>query len=180
MNKGWTVIEVAKSAWASTRLNEPWAVEMIYPDFPPKEYPHLQVLALREILDRAEEKGLEPSEHQVNLPQQVGAWMTALGLASLYTLEKATLSLSRNQRLDMLSRWFNGGGGLPAQGPEPGKHGEQTRLNLGHPAIFNQFLRWLIRYLALHESVDGRVDRDCERVINLCHEIQDKAPVRRY
>ena len=176
MNEGWTVIEVAKSAWASTRLQEPWAITL-----EPGQYRSLEIKfhTLAQVLDMAMSADLGPSESR-SLPWQVSTWMFSLGLAPLDTIDRATRSLSREQNLDILAGWFNGGGGLPAQEPEPGKHGERTRLNLGHPALLTQFLRWVIRYWALHETVDGRVDRDCERMINLARELQDEAPVRRY
>ena len=171
-DKGYTVSEVRESTWASTRLNEPWAVYSSRGD--------LSILTLSQVLELAGsyELGREPAGR--DLPDQVQKWMKhpTLALASIYALEKATLSLSRDQRLNMLTRWFNSGGGLPAESRKPGKKG--TKLSLGHPALFNQFLRWVVRYLALHESIDGRVDRDCERMINLARELQDKAPVRCY
>lgn len=175
VEEGWTVEEIQESKWAYEKLDEPWGVTLETGQWGLV----LKVYTLSQVLARALAAGLGPRQ-VYTLRAQVDTWAGTLNLADISVLAEATKSLSGDQRLDTLGRWFNSGGGLPAQGPEPGKHGEQTRLNLGHPALLNQFIRWVIRYLALHESVDGRVDRDCERMINLARELQDKAPVRRY
>lgn len=178
MNKSYTVIEISKSAWASTRLQEPWAITL-----GPGRWDGMEIKfhALSQVLDMVIAADLGPSASR-DIPGQVNAWMTTLGLASVSTIGQATKHLSRDQNLDILGNWFNGGAGLPSPSTQPGsKHiNARVRLNLGHPALLNQFLRWLIRYLGAHEAVDGRVDRDCERVINVCRECQDKSPVRRF
>jgi len=177
-NKGWTVIEVSKSAWASTRLQEPWAVTLETGQYGNME---IKFHTLSWVLAQAIEQALGP-EHVYTIPGQVDTWMSILNLASVSALMQATRSLSQDQNLDVLGGWFNGGNGLPSPSTQPGSARENARirLNLGHPSLLNQFLCWLIRYLGAHETTDGRVFPDCERVINLCREIQGRSPVRRF
>ena len=177
-DKGWTPIQVAKSAWASTRLQDNWAITLEPGQWGSLEF---RLHTLGQVLDMAMSADLGPSEVHT-IPKQVGAWMGMLKLAPVSALVKATKSLDREQNLDILGGWFNGGNGLPAPGDRPGSARENSmiRLSLGHPALLNQFLRWLVQYLGAHETVDGRIDRDCERVINVCRECQNKAPVRRF
>ena len=177
-NEGYTVIEISKSAWASTRLQEPWAITL-----GPGRWGGMEIKfhTLGQVLGMVIAADLGPSASR-NIPGQVNTWITTLGLAPVNAIGQATKSLSQDQNLDILAVWFNGGAGLPSPSTRPeSKHtNTKVRLYLGHPALLNQFLRWLIRYLGAHETVDGRVDRDCERVINVCRECQDKSPVRRY
>jgi len=177
-NKGWTVVEVSKSAWASTRLQEPWAITL-----EPGRHGSIEIKfhTLSQVLDMVITADLGP-EHVYTIPAQVDTWMSMLNLAPVSALTQATKSLSREQNMDILGGWFNGGNGLPSPSTQPGSARENAkiRLNLGHPALLNQFLCWLIRYLGAHDTTDGRVFPDCERVINLCREIQGQSPVRRF
>ena len=177
-DKGWTPVQVAKSAWASTKLREPWAITLGSEHWGARE---IKFHTLSQVLDMAVSADLGP-EHVFTIPAQVNTWMGTLGLAPVSALKRATKHLSQEDNMDILGNWFNGGNGLPSPSDQPGsaRDNARIRLYLGHPSLLNQFLRWLIRYLGAHETVDGRVDRDCERVINLCHELQDKPPVRRY
>lgn len=106
----------------------------------------------------------------------VGKWIKELGLVSIYKLEQATKCLSRNQRLSMLASWFNGGAGLPVP---PGRV-QEAKLYLGHPALLEAFLQWVIRYLAAHDTVDGRISAHSAQLINTARGIEGKTPVRRY
>jgi len=178
-NKGWTVIEVSKSAWAMTRLQEPWAITLA-----PRQWGMRWEIAthtLGQVIDLAVAADLGASPAR-DIPGQVGVWMFTLGLAPISAIGKATKSLSRDQNLDILGGWFNGGNGLPSPSDQPGSARENAkiRLNLGHPSILNQFLRWLIRYLGTHESVDGRIDQGCGEIISLCRRLQGKPNVRRF
>ena len=177
-NKGWTVVQVAKSAWAMERLQEPWAITLETGQYGNLE---LRFHTLGQVLDMAMAADLGP-EHVYTIPAQVDTWMSELNLAPMSVLTQATKSLPREQNMDILGGWFNGGNGLPSPSDHPGSARANTRirLNLGHPSLLNQFLCWLIRYLGAHETVDGRIFPDCERVINVCREIQGKSPVRRF
>lgn len=175
-DKGWTITEVRESTWAKRRLRELTAFEITPGDYGPE----IKGVTLDELLTRADETGLGPSESQCNLPSQVTEWRRALGLPGTYALEKATRSLGKDQRLKLLSSWFNGAGGLPRPKTGAGRLGDRVRLYLGHPSLLNQFILWVISYLGVHETVDGRICPDCQRVIDVCREIQGESPSRRF
>lgn len=175
-DKGWTITEVRESTWAKKRLRELTAFEIAPGDYGPE----IEGVTLDELLTRADETGLGPSESRRDLPGQVAEWRRALGLPGTYALEKATRSLGGDQRLKLLSSWFNGAGSLPRPKTGAGRLGDRVRLYLGHPSLLNQFILWVISYLGVHETVDGRVYPDCERVINVCREIQGESPSRRF
>lgn len=177
-DKGWTPIQIAKSSWAKDNLQEPWAITLELGQWGVME---TKFHTLAQVLDMAAITNLGP-ENVYTIPAQVSTWMGMLNLAPVSILTQATKSLSREQNMDILGGWFNGGNGLPSPSDQPGsaRANSRIRLNLGHPALLNQFLCWLIRYLGAHETTDGRVFPNCERVINLCREIQGKSPVRRF
>lgn len=173
--EGWTPIEIYKSAWARIRLQDPYAITL-----EPGQYGSMQIKfhTLGEVLDMAVTADLGPSESR-DIPSQVGAWMFALKIAPIGAIDRATRQLPCDHNLNILAGWFNGGHGLP--GPSwDGKVKSTLRYHLGHPSILNRFLRWLIRYLGVHSTIDGRIDRNCERVINVCRELRDELPVRRF
>ena len=175
-DKGWTITEVRESTWAKKRLRELTAFEITPGDYGPE----IKGVTLDGLLTRADEAGLGPSESHRDLPSQVAEWRRDLGLPGTYALEKATRQLSPDDRLDLLSSWFNGAGGLPRPKTGPGHLGDRVRPYLGHPSLLNQFILWLISYLGAHETVDGRIYPDCQRVIDVCREIQGESPVRRF
>lgn len=174
--EGWTPIQIAKSAWASTRLQEPYAVTL-----EPGQYGSLEIKfhTLAQVIDMAVIADLGPSEGSRDLPDQARAWMFSLGLAPLNAIDRATRSLSRDHNLGILAGWFNSGNGLPGPSWNPNIK-SRFKLFLGHPSLLNSFLCWLIRYLGAHETIDGRIDSHSERVINLCRELQGQSPVRRF
>jgi len=177
-DKGWTPLQIAGSNWAKEHLHEPWAVTL-----EPGQHGNLELKlhTLGQVIDMAMTVNLTP-EHVYTIPAQVDTWMSELNLAPMSAITQATKSLPQEQNMDILGGWFNGGNGLPSPSDRPGsaRANARIRLNLGHPGLLNQFLRWLIKYLGAHESIDGRIFPDCERVINLCREIQGRSPVRRF
>ena len=94
MSRGQTVWEIRRSQWAKFKLNEPWAVQMCYSG----EFPKLKVLTLGEVLDLAEGQKLGAAT-SVSMTGQISDWMKTLGLASIYALKEAMLSLNQDQGL---------------------------------------------------------------------------------
>jgi hypothetical protein len=174
--KGFTINEVRESTWGEHRLSEVTAFEIIEGEYGPE----INGITLDELLDKVDRAKLRPSETRSTLPDQIGEWRRALGLPGVYALEKATKQLSGESRLNLVSSWFNGAGGLPRPKTGPGHLRDRVSLYLGHPSLLNEFILWLISYLGVHTSVDARVFPDCERVINVCRGIRGESPVIRY
>ena len=175
---GFTVQQVRQSSWFLQHRLEPYGVQIgqnLWHD----DLKGLNVLTVEQVISLAVDAGLQPPDRDdLNIPQTVNRWMAALDICSIHELERATSSLRKEDRLEILGHWFNvnASGALPRRK----ERGKVFRYNLGHPSLLNNFLTWLISYLALHDDVDGRIGKEQEQFINCARQLYGKEPVRRY
>jgi hypothetical protein len=173
--EGWPTAQIVNCAWVKGRLNDRYGVVVEDRESHGTIYPTVTILKLKEVMSRIVEADIEFLEGH-NIPYAVQWGMRQLGIATIMSLQEATRSaLTREQRLKMLSSWFNGGSGLPR---DPKR--EKVNTYLTHPSLLDLFLNWVVDYLSLHDTIDGRINRDNERLINCARNIRELPDVRRF